>query len=801
MRARIVEVREAHEKTFHWLFDPSVVSFSEWLGEESSKNQPIYWIQGKPGSGKSTLMKFAMRDRRMEELLASSGHPSWIFAAYFFHDRGSDVQKTLGGMLQELLYSILGQVPALLRFIIPQYLELVRSQRTRKPHWDSGTLENTLLSIVEQREHPLQLLLFLDALDEHHGDNDLLASFLKKFVSKADGNCIRLKLCLASRPWAVFKQHFGYCPSFAIHEHTRQDISTYIKARLEPDRQGAWEPIDQAGRRRVVDLVAEKALGVFIWVRLVVDLLSRGIRDGTPYSALEEQVNALPQELEELYADTLRRIEPEYTSEAYIMLQTVLCSLVQLPLHVLFAILDVNYITLNAAPDHNTLALEGHLRELSTRAAIRSSEETYLQRSRLMSRSGGLLEVVSISNPDAATEDESSALVVQFIHQTVKEFIQRPLQDIGLRGVSPHIAKENGFDFLVKSCANSADEWVSSIKKDVFVYARCAVKRSVETYGAHSSESWEAVEVVVNNLRASMLGNGNIELGWFLEQHKRLKDIAYPYRRRDYDRGYQRRGLDSGILRLAVAMGFPEYVAHRFKSAKQRPEQHPELLHIAVAACNFDTGIQDADHEYTIRCLVGLGYPVDRPIGMDFLDILLIEDLGVVGAMSPLAQVLVANITSDKVRLQLARTLLDLGANANDQIAYNTATDHVECNLLTFCVCHQSAALVRLLLQYGAGPKFLATDQYLLRCAYIRQDASVIEALLDAGFGPSNGIDVFNDPPSVRDALMVTGHIAAASVGGSLPTGALSLYKGDSDLQRFRPRNARSEPDRTIGAS
>ena len=221
-----------------------------------------------------------------------------------------------------------------------------------------------MLSIVEQREHPLQLFLFLDALDEHHGDNDLLASFLKKFVSKADGSRIRLKLCLASRPWTVFKQHFGYCPSFAIHEHTRQDISTYIKARLEPSRQDAWEPVDQAGRRRVVDLVAEKALGVFIWVRLVVDLLSKGIRDGTPYPALEEQVNALPQELKELYADTLRRIEPEYTSEAYILLQTVLCSLVQLPLHVLLATLDVNYITLNATHDHNTLAWKSDVREI-----------------------------------------------------------------------------------------------------------------------------------------------------------------------------------------------------------------------------------------------------------------------------------------------------------------------------------------------------------------------------------------------------------------------------------------------------
>ena len=363
-RARIVEVHEAHKKTFHWLFDPSIVSFSEWLSEESSKKQPIYWVQGKPGSGKLTLMKFAMRDRRMAELLASSGHPHWNFAAFFFHDRGSEVQKTLGGMLQELLHSVLGQIPALSQFIIPCYLELVRSQRTRAPNWDAETLKTAMLSIIEQRKVHLQLFLLLDALDEHHGDNDLLASFLKKLVDKADGNCVTLKVSLASRSWTIFQQHFGACPGFSIHDHTRQDISTYIKDRLEPSRAVGEPHTDQPGRRRVVDLVADKALGVFIWVRLVVDLLSKGVRDGTPYSALEEQVNKIPQELKDLYADTLRRIEPEYSSEAYIMLQIAHCSLVPLPLQTFMASLDVNFLgadIADRATDYNNGGLEPRL--------------------------------------------------------------------------------------------------------------------------------------------------------------------------------------------------------------------------------------------------------------------------------------------------------------------------------------------------------------------------------------------------------------------------------------------------------
>ena len=61
----------------------------------------------------------------------------------------------------------------------------------------------------------------------------------------------------------------------------------------------------------ITTIIAERALGVFIWVRLVVDIVAKGVRDGTPYDVLEERVNLMPQELKDLYADTLRRIEAD----------------------------------------------------------------------------------------------------------------------------------------------------------------------------------------------------------------------------------------------------------------------------------------------------------------------------------------------------------------------------------------------------------------------------------------------------------------------------------------------------------
>ena len=365
-------------------------------------------------------MKFAMRDPRMTELLASENMEQWSLAAFFFHDRGSEKQKTLNGMLQEFLRSILQQIPALSRYVLSSYIELVRAQRTRCPSWDFGSLKSALVSLFEQRHVRIRILLLLDALDEHQGNNDLLASLLKSLVAKSDNKCIRLKMCLASRSWTVFQQHFGNCPGFSIHDHTRDDIMTYIRARLEPCEPQEMHQLGHSSMTPLANLVATRASGVFIWVRLVVDMLAKGLQDGTPHRTLEEKVNTIPRELKDLYADTLRRIEPEYSLEAFIMLQTTLCSFEPLPLKVLMAISDLNVAYCEGSSTYKAA---------ETLASGDGMEQpTSSHKRRLVSRSGGLLEVLE---RDQSVPD-SDGFVVQFIHQTVKEYVQSASKNLGL---------------------------------------------------------------------------------------------------------------------------------------------------------------------------------------------------------------------------------------------------------------------------------------------------------------------------------------------------------------------------------
>ena len=719
-------------------------------------------------------MKFAMRDPRMTELLASDDMEQWSLATFFFHDRGSEKQKTLNGMLQELLRSILQQIPALSRYVLSSYIELVRAQRTRCPSWDFSSLKSALISLFEQRHVRIRILLLLDALDEHQGNNDLLASLLKSLVDKSDNKCVRLKMCLASRSWTVFQQHFGSCPGFSIHDHTREDIMTYIRARLKPCSPQEMHHPDRDSMTPLTNLVATKASGVFIWVRLVVDMLAKGIQDGTPYRTLEEKVDKIPQELRDLYADTLRRIETEYSMEAFIMLQTALCSFEPLPLGIFMAVLD------NSLMDREKNSVFEDLPHVGSDVI---EHNTSSHKSRLASRTGGLLEAVQRNQ----SVPKSDSFVVQFIHQTVKEYVQSASKNLGLPQIPAKILQETGYNFLLRMCAKFQHEVVPCIKKDVFEYAKCAAKKCKEDHGAHESKCSKLISVIVQDVNRSMLSSslGPIEMEWFLAKQKGSFFTVL------LDELQDEQHWERILAKLAVAMNFPEYFAH-YPGGFQPLWLHSGLLHVAVAAPHLNTGIRDADHEYMIRVLVGVGCDIHELDGRMLKHInthrIIKKDRGV----SPLVQTIFDVDGSEEVRLNIAKTLLDLGANVNVYIDYEFAdgpfTPDYPISLLDYCVFHESAAFVRLLLQHGerTSQRLLGAPE-LLRYARIRQDAAVLQTLLDFGLEDFNERDIYNNLTSVPKAIMIHSHIVAAPSGGLSTALFRDLSFNDfGSLPRFR---------------
>lgn len=71
MRSRYEDVEDAYPNTCHWIFDTpapdqlSGSSFGDWLRQGTG----VYWMNGKAGSGKSTLMKYVYDDDRTRRYL------------------------------------------------------------------------------------------------------------------------------------------------------------------------------------------------------------------------------------------------------------------------------------------------------------------------------------------------------------------------------------------------------------------------------------------------------------------------------------------------------------------------------------------------------------------------------------------------------------------------------------------------------------------------------------------------------------------------------------------------------------
>ena len=93
---RADSIDRAHESTFKWILDKTPTqdnkcsNFAQWL----RGNNGLYWIRGKAGSGKSTLMKYlSASDKTIESLEIWAGDSTLHIASFHFWSLGTALQK------------------------------------------------------------------------------------------------------------------------------------------------------------------------------------------------------------------------------------------------------------------------------------------------------------------------------------------------------------------------------------------------------------------------------------------------------------------------------------------------------------------------------------------------------------------------------------------------------------------------------------------------------------------------------------------------------------------------------------
>ncbi|KAJ4856480.1 AAA ATPase domain-containing protein [Trichoderma breve] len=367
-------VPQAHKNTFQWAFDSRL---SKWFSSGSG----IFWVSGKPGSGKSTFMKFIAKHSQTKDLLTqwAGSADTLAVAVHFFWIAGTPIQKSWQGLLHRWEAAKAG-----------------RWQTAAEP-WSVSELTAALRALASADHMPLNICFFIDGLDEYDSDHAELCKVLCDMV-----NSPHIKMCLSSRPWDVFERSFGGegKERLDIHELTRNDIREFVGDQLQEHPKWAMIESETAASEKssLIEQIVAKADGVFLWAFFVTRSLRGGLSNGDRISDLSQRLSGLPTDLEQLFKHMLESVDPVDHPKMAGILQAAAHALE--PLHIdLYWQLEREFEEHDYA--YRCLIGSRPLEQISTQR-----EQTTRS---INDKTKGLLKLVNLR--------------VEFLHRTVKDFV------------------------------------------------------------------------------------------------------------------------------------------------------------------------------------------------------------------------------------------------------------------------------------------------------------------------------------------------------------------------------------------
>ncbi|KAK5679414.1 hypothetical protein LTS10_008231 [Elasticomyces elasticus] len=400
--AREAMISEAHESTCGWFLQHPL--FCAWQSA-NAQNQPHHrflWVNGNPGVGKSTLMKYAY------DFACMTASREKIVVAFFFNARGSELERSTVGMYRSLLYQLLNAANDMQDLLAPAARAYERLRKRQS--WNVTLLCQLLKAAVKQLGRRT-LECFIDALDECAEEEiGPMVKFLESLVRTAEHDGVRVRICLASRHYPTITIRLG---SKMILEHEQghlADMVEYVEANFDP------EPSDFVNK--IKRQILEKANGVFMWVVLVIDMLNDVFREGRIF-ALRRRLEEIPKQLNEVIREMLTR-DNKHQREFQLSIQWLLFS--SRPL----------------TPQEYYYALV---------AGLDASVETVGRRDPNVITDDYIVRFIRESSKGLAETTKSSPQVVQFIHESVRDYF---LKENGFRELFPDCSKGK-LDFSVIS--------------------------------------------------------------------------------------------------------------------------------------------------------------------------------------------------------------------------------------------------------------------------------------------------------------------------------------------------------------
>ncbi|KAJ4264345.1 hypothetical protein NW762_005541 [Fusarium torreyae] len=400
MDDRKIAIGEAHSKTCRWFLEHA--AYKDWIDHETrSDTSGFLWMRGKAGAGKSTIMKFLYLRAR------DNKDPCTAIASFFFNARGDYLERSILGMYRSLLMQLLHSFPE---------LQLVLDDMDIVPLSQTGCSRlNALKELLRKAIQALgerSFICFIDALDEcdEQEIRDMVQFFEELMEGKVDHDRAgettiakrpRFWVCFSSRPYPYIDVRRGILLTLEDESGHKQDLAQYIKSRLRIDAQ------NQLILEEIKAQILHKSAGIFMWVVLVVQILNKESCDGS--LAIKKKLREIPSKLSDLFKSILTRDQDN-------------------PDHLLLCVLWILCAKRPLTPEEFRHALWAGLVEQGLVDPDLPNLDTHASNKLVTSSSKGLAEITNSSPP-----------TVQFIHESVRDFL---LKERGLQALWPDLGFE-----------------------------------------------------------------------------------------------------------------------------------------------------------------------------------------------------------------------------------------------------------------------------------------------------------------------------------------------------------------------
>ena len=273
-----------------WIFETD--EYQTWATVDDPSN--ALWIHSGPGTGKTILAGQIVRQLRENQVNDNA-------AVTFFFCNGVNASKDDPlAILRTILCQILDGLPDIPEWVAEQYRNsyLKGSESAQSlPFLDIRDLLSRTIDLF-RRVH-----LILDGIDELSDRGDLL-TYLTALGRRGVED--KVKVLVISRMESDIRYAIGNYLSLAIlPSNTKNDmrnfISNSIRAKLD---------LQQSEASGVQKILFKRARGMFIWVRLVVDLLGEAANTDEYHEILRE----IPGGLHEIYCLVIEKIHKKVLS-------------------------------------------------------------------------------------------------------------------------------------------------------------------------------------------------------------------------------------------------------------------------------------------------------------------------------------------------------------------------------------------------------------------------------------------------------------------------------------------------------